>query len=143
MQLIDVAPDHRRQTPTRATRTQRDPKARIRLVIESLFSNLKRQMRLDDHLAKTTPGLAQKFVQRLLVGHSACSSTSNSAAPMRTRRLRRMMNLDQAACAVRRPADLEGRDASAGDDKTHEQEVGDQADERSRRKSRLQRRRRG
>jgi hypothetical protein len=41
-------------------------KARIRLVIESLFSNLKRQMRLEDHLAKTTPGLAQRIAQRLL-----------------------------------------------------------------------------
>jgi Transposase DDE domain len=41
-------------------------KARIRLVIESVFSNLKRQMRLDHHLAKTTPGLAQRIIQRLL-----------------------------------------------------------------------------
>jgi hypothetical protein len=35
-------------------------------VIESVFSKLKRQMRLDDHLAKTTPGLAQRIVQRQL-----------------------------------------------------------------------------
>lgn len=41
-------------------------KARIRLVIESVFSNLKRQMRLEEHLAKTTPGLAQRIAQRLL-----------------------------------------------------------------------------
>jgi hypothetical protein len=41
-------------------------KARIRLVIESVFSNLKRQMRLQDHLAKTTPGLVQRIAQRLL-----------------------------------------------------------------------------
>ena len=41
-------------------------KARIRLIIESVFSNLKRQMRLEAHLAKTTPGLAQRIVQRLL-----------------------------------------------------------------------------
>ena len=41
-------------------------KARIRLVIESVFSNLKRQMRLGDHLAKTLPGLAQRTAQRLL-----------------------------------------------------------------------------
>src|SRR4051794_15267872 len=41
-------------------------KARIRLVIESVFSNLKRQMRLDHHLAKTLPGLAQRIAQRLL-----------------------------------------------------------------------------
>lgn len=41
-------------------------KARIRLAIESVFSNLKRQMRLEDHLAKTTPGLVQRIAQRLL-----------------------------------------------------------------------------
>jgi len=41
-------------------------KARIRLVIESVFATLKRQMRLEDHLAKTLPGLAQRIMQRLL-----------------------------------------------------------------------------
>jgi hypothetical protein len=41
-------------------------KARIRLVIESVFANLKRQMRLEDHLAKTLAGLAQRIAQRLL-----------------------------------------------------------------------------
>ena len=41
-------------------------KARIRLVIESVFATLKRQMRLEDHLAKTLAGLAQRVVQRLL-----------------------------------------------------------------------------
>jgi hypothetical protein len=41
-------------------------KARIRLVIESVFSNLKRQMRLGDHLAKTIGGLVQRIAQRLL-----------------------------------------------------------------------------
>ena len=41
-------------------------KARIRLVIESVFSTLKQQMRMEDHLAKTPPGLAQRIVQRLL-----------------------------------------------------------------------------
>lgn len=41
-------------------------KARIRLVIESVFSTLKRQMRMEEHLAKTLPGLAQRIVQRLL-----------------------------------------------------------------------------
>jgi hypothetical protein len=66
MQLIDV----QLITPDKHKLGQRPPseihKARIRLVIESVFSNLKRQMRLDDHLAKTTPGLAQRIVQRLL-----------------------------------------------------------------------------
>ncbi len=41
-------------------------KARIRLLIESLLATLKRQMRREDHLAKTLPGLAQRIVQRLL-----------------------------------------------------------------------------
>ena len=41
-------------------------KARIRPAIESLFSNLKRQMRLEQHLAKTLAGLAQRIAQRLL-----------------------------------------------------------------------------
>lgn len=41
-------------------------KARIRLVIESVFSTLKRQMRLETHLAKTAAGLAQRIAQRLL-----------------------------------------------------------------------------
>jgi hypothetical protein len=41
-------------------------KARIRLVIESVFSTLKRQMRLETHLARTPGGLAQRIAQRLL-----------------------------------------------------------------------------
>lgn len=57
-------------TPDKHRLGQRPPseiaKTRIRLVIESLFSNLKRQMRLEDHLAKTTPGLVQRIAQRLL-----------------------------------------------------------------------------
>ena len=66
MQLIDIT----LITPDKHQLGHRPPaeiaKARIRLVIESVFSNLKRQMRLEDHLAKTTPGLAQRIVQRLL-----------------------------------------------------------------------------
>lgn len=41
-------------------------KARIRLVIESVFSTLKGQMRMEDHLAKTLGGLAQRIAGRLL-----------------------------------------------------------------------------
>jgi Transposase DDE domain len=37
-----------------------------RLVIESVFSNLKQQMRLERHLAKTPRGLVQRIAQRLL-----------------------------------------------------------------------------
>jgi hypothetical protein len=66
MELIDVKPI----TPNKHRLGQRPPSeianARIRLVIESAFSNLKRQMRLDQHLAKTVGGLAQRIAQRLL-----------------------------------------------------------------------------
>lgn len=40
--------------------------AATRLVIESVFSNLKGQMRLEQHLAKTPAGLALRIAQRLL-----------------------------------------------------------------------------
>lgn len=57
-------------TPERHRLGQRPPgeiaKARIRLVIESVFSNLKGQMRLENHLAKTLPGLVARIAQRLL-----------------------------------------------------------------------------
>jgi len=57
-------------TPERHRLGERPPaevvKASIRLVIESVFSNLKRQMRLEEHLAKTLGGLAQRIAQRLL-----------------------------------------------------------------------------
>lgn len=66
MELINV----QLITPEKHKLGQRPPseiaKARIRLIIESLFSNLKRQMRLEAHLAKTKPGLAQRIAQRLL-----------------------------------------------------------------------------
>lgn len=66
MELIDV----RLITPERHQLGKRPPvevaKARIRLVIESLFSNLKGQMRLEGHLAKTIGGLVQRIAQRLL-----------------------------------------------------------------------------
>lgn len=40
--------------------------ARIRLVVESTIANLKCQMRLEQHLAKTPSGLVQRIAQRLL-----------------------------------------------------------------------------
>jgi Transposase DDE domain len=40
--------------------------AGLRLTIESVFANLKKQMRLEHHLAKTPRGLAQRIAQRLL-----------------------------------------------------------------------------
>ena len=66
MRLIDVT----LITPDKHKPGQRPPleiaKARIRLVAESVFSNLKGQMHLDDHLAKTLGGLVQRIAQRLL-----------------------------------------------------------------------------
>lgn len=66
MELIDIE----LVTPNKHKLGERPPgevaKARIRLVIESVFSNLKRQMRLEDHLAKTIGGLIQRVAQRLL-----------------------------------------------------------------------------
>lgn len=57
-------------TPARHKIGERPPaevaKAGIRLVIESVFSNLKEQMGLRRHLARTLPGLAQRIAQRLL-----------------------------------------------------------------------------
>lgn len=66
MELIDVqliTPERHRPGPRP---TGEVAKARVRLVIESVFSNLKRQMRLEDHLAKTLGGLVQRIAQRLL-----------------------------------------------------------------------------
>jgi len=40
--------------------------ARMRLVVESTIANLKCQMRLEQHLAKTPSGLIQRIAQRLL-----------------------------------------------------------------------------
>ena len=40
--------------------------AGVRLVIESTISNLKCQMRLEQHLAKTPTGLVQRIAQRML-----------------------------------------------------------------------------
>jgi hypothetical protein len=66
MEAIDVE----LVTPDKHRLGERPPgevaKARIRLVIESVFSTLKRQMRLETHLAKTPGGLLQRIAQRLL-----------------------------------------------------------------------------
>lgn len=66
MELVEVE----LVTPDKHRLGKRPPsevaKARIRLVIESVFSSLKRQMRLETHLAKTLGGLVQRIAQRLL-----------------------------------------------------------------------------
>jgi hypothetical protein len=57
-------------TPARERSASNQPRERAlagaRLTIESVFSNLKEQMRLERHLAKTPRGLAQRIAQRLL-----------------------------------------------------------------------------
>jgi hypothetical protein len=57
-------------TPARERTAANQRRERIlagaRLTIESVFSNLKEQMRLERHLAKTPRGLAQRIAQRLL-----------------------------------------------------------------------------
>jgi hypothetical protein len=66
MQLIDIE----LITPAKHKISQRPAaeiaKARIRLVIESVFATLKRQMGLQDHLTKTLGGLLARIAQRLL-----------------------------------------------------------------------------
>jgi Transposase DDE domain len=51
---------------TAANRGRERALAAARLTIESVFSNLKEQMRLERHLARTPRGLAQRIAQRLL-----------------------------------------------------------------------------
>ncbi len=58
-----LTPDKTR-TATNIDRERR--LASTRLVIESVFSNLKGQMRLEHHLAKTPAGLAVRIAQRIL-----------------------------------------------------------------------------
>jgi len=54
--------------------------ASTRLVIESVFSNLKEQMRLERHLARTPAGLALRIAQRISHSHSESCSTPSTAA---------------------------------------------------------------
>ncbi len=61
--VVILTPDRKRSADNLAREKQL---AGLRLVIESTISNLKCQMRLERHLAKTPAGLAQRIVQRLL-----------------------------------------------------------------------------
>jgi Transposase DDE domain len=54
------------KTRTPANRGRERALASTRLVIESVFSNLKEQMRLERHLARTPAGLAVRIAQRIL-----------------------------------------------------------------------------
>lgn len=64
LQEVTILTPERSRTADNLAREKR--LASLRLVIESTFSNLKRQMRLEQHLAKTPAGLVQRIVQRLL-----------------------------------------------------------------------------
>jgi len=54
------------RTRTAANLARERTLASTRLVIESVFSNLKQQMRLEHHLARTPAGLALRIAQRIL-----------------------------------------------------------------------------
>jgi Transposase DDE domain len=54
------------KTRTAANHGRERALASTRLVIESVFSNLKQQMRLEHHLARTPAGLAVRIAQRIL-----------------------------------------------------------------------------
>lgn len=54
------------KTRTAANISRERALASTRLVIESVFSNLKEQMRLERHLARTPAGLAVRIAQRIL-----------------------------------------------------------------------------
>jgi hypothetical protein len=64
LQGITIRTPERVRTPTNSSRERR--LASMRLVIESTIANLKCQMRLEQHLAKTPSGLIQRIAQRLL-----------------------------------------------------------------------------
>jgi len=74
-------------TPARQRTASNRPRERalagMRLVIESVFSNLKEQMRLARHLAKTPRGLAQRIAQRLLALTLGILLNSLSGRPAR------------------------------------------------------------
>jgi hypothetical protein len=54
------------KTRTAANLERERALASKRLIIESVFSNLKEQMRLERHLARTPAGLAVRIAQRIL-----------------------------------------------------------------------------
>jgi hypothetical protein len=61
--VVLLTPD---KTRTAANLGRERALASTRLVIESVFANLKGQMRLEQHLAKTPAGLAVRIAQRIL-----------------------------------------------------------------------------
>lgn len=75
-------------TPAKHKLGERPPaevaKAAIRLVIESVFANLKEQMGLRRHLAKTMAGLAQRVAQRLLALTLGMFINAQTGRPLRS-----------------------------------------------------------
>ena len=61
---VELLTPAKQRTPANSQHQRR--LAATRLAIESVFSNLKGQMRLEQHLAKTPAGLATRIAQRLL-----------------------------------------------------------------------------
>ena len=61
---VELLTPAKQRTPANEARERR--LASVRLAIESVFFNLKGQMRLEQHLAKTPGGLATRIAQRLL-----------------------------------------------------------------------------
>src|SRR4051812_293548 len=74
-------------TPSRTRTAANDQRERAlastRLVIESVFSNLKEQMRLEQHLARTPAGLAVRIAQRILALTIAMLLNTLSGRPAR------------------------------------------------------------
>ena len=66
MECAEVRAAHPSTRTNRRNHARERALAGTRLVIESVFANLKEQMRLERHLAKTPRGLAQRIAQRLL-----------------------------------------------------------------------------
>src|SRR5204863_1728888 len=61
---VELLTPAKQRTPANEHRERR--LASTRLAIESVFANLKGQMRLEQHLAKTPAGLAVRIAQRIL-----------------------------------------------------------------------------
>ena len=70
-------------------------------MIESVFANLKEQMRLEHHLARTPAGLAVRIAQRILaLTLGMLLNTTQRPPRTRPRRLRRPLNHIKPLVAV-------------------------------------------
>lgn len=71
------------RTRTTANERREHALASTRLVIESVFANLKQQMRLEQHLARTPAGLALWIAQRILALTLGMLLNTTSGRPAR------------------------------------------------------------